>query len=663
MPGNKYEILKENIKISGTSHSLIIFAILLITISFTNLSSAQVNTNKKNNSNSISSLLNYGKQFEQSNPDSAWFYYEKAHQLALKNNNNVGLSDYFSHAIVLLNNAGKFEEALGFSNKTIDLGQELKDTVMLIKGFNNSANEYEYLGQFLQASRSYMEAIRLADKIGNKIMQQKLDNNIASVFIELKDYKKANEYADKAYSMTEIVKDTAEIGSILINLGVTELHLGKYDSALVHFNKAIIIGKYVNDITLVADAKLNLGDIYSRQNMLNKASKEYSEVKHLAEKLNLPDYNLYSLFSLALIKQKQLEFVQASRLTRKAITIGERIGAAIELREMYDTLSVLLEKTGDLKGSLVYRKKYEALSNSLLNARVRTSINSLQIQYQAAKKDKQIAEQNLQLEKNSAIIRSKNTLLTFLTIGLIGLTILILLSYRFYHQRQKLQEQRELNFRKERELLQLKAVMKGREEERKRISAEIHDDIGSSLTAIIYMTNNLNDKDHVSRLNAIDKIKSTASNVVEKMNEIIWSMNKDYDSLDDLITYIRYHAVELLECSNIEYRLNIPENIPLITISGEQRRNVYLAVKETLHNIIKHSNATKAEINFEFINGLQILIHDNGKGFDINNSRKFGNGLKNMQNRINSIKGHFSIKNDEGTTIKLEIPLNEDNIN
>lgn len=612
---------------------------------------------------SISYLLKYGSKFEQTAPDSAWYYYEKAHQIAKRNNNKLGLSQYISHAIVLLNNKGDYQKALDMSQETISLGNALKDTVILVKGYNNVANEYEYLGELQEASKNYIEALRLADLLGNPIMQQKLNNNIASVFIELKDYTQANIYASKAYNMSKANRDTAEMGSSLINLGVTESHLKKYDLAMDHLNEAIKIGSLVRDVTLIADARLNKGDIYTKENKLNYAQHEYEQVHLMAERMKMPDYNLYAIFSLALVAKLRNNNNKAATLIKHAIVIGEELSAKDELREMYNTLSTVLERTGDIRGALIYRKKYETLNDSIMNTQVKTNINRLQIQYKAAQKDKQIAQQNLQIEKNKSTIERENILLIFSVVGIVILLLLTVLIYRFYLQRKKLHQQTILNYEKEQEVVRLKAIMEGKEEERRRISREMHDDIGSSLTTIMYLGNNLNDKNEENRSGTIAKIIATAGNVVEKMNEIIWSMSSEYNTLDDLFAYIRYNIVGLLENHNINYTFNIPDEVPKLKLSGEKRRNIYLVIKESIHNVIKHSDATEVTLDFciykkdKTYNELRIEIHDTGKGMDISNSNKFGNGLKNMKYRMKTIEGKFTISSNKGTTVKMTLPL------
>lgn len=220
---------------------------------------------------------------------------------------------------------------------------------------------------------------------------------------------------------------------------------------------------------------------------------------------------------------------------------------------------------------------------------------------------------------------------------------------------------------KEREMLkaqnQLKeyekeiAVYKAQQEERERISADMHDELGSGMTAIRLMSEIARNKMKENTPVEIDKISSSADDVLNKMNAIIWSMNSGNDTLDNLVSYIRSYALEYFENTPILCRVKTPEQIPDKELSGDKRRNVFLAVKETLHNALKHSQASEIHIVIETGEQLMITISDNGSGIDLDHLRQFGNGLKNITRRMESIGGTFSIANRNGTITTLELPL------
>ena len=155
----------------------------------------------------------------------------------------------------------------------------------------------------------------------------------------------------------------------------------------------------------------------------------------------------------------------------------------------------------------------------------------------------------------------------------------------------------------------------------------------------------------------IDRISSSANEVLNKMNAIIWSMNSGNDTVDNLVSYIRSYAYEYFENTPIECKVISPEHISDKELVGDKRRNIFLCVKESLNNALKHSQASELTITMETNGCLKIIIHDNGRGIDLENIRQFGNGLKNITRRMESIGGTFTIANNNGTVTTLELPF------
>jgi len=201
------------------------------------------------------------------------------------------------------------------------------------------------------------------------------------------------------------------------------------------------------------------------------------------------------------------------------------------------------------------------------------------------------------------------------------------------------------------------AVYKAQQEERERISADMHDELGSGMTAIRLMSEIARNKMKENTPIEIEKISSSADDVLNNMNAIIWSMNSGNDTLDNLISYIRSWSLEYFENTPIDCKVNTPDSIPDKELTGDKRRNVFLCVKETLNNVMKHSKAELVTITIEANHSLKIEIADNGAGIDMQNLRQFGNGLKNIARRMESINGTFKIENRNGTVTTLNLPL------
>lgn len=201
------------------------------------------------------------------------------------------------------------------------------------------------------------------------------------------------------------------------------------------------------------------------------------------------------------------------------------------------------------------------------------------------------------------------------------------------------------------------AVYKAQQDERQRISSDMHDELGAGMTAIRLMSEIARNKMKENTPVEIDRISSSADEVLNKMNAIIWSMNSGNDTVDNLISYIRSYALEYLDATPIKCNVLTPEKIEPKELTGDKRRNIFLCVKETLNNALKHSGASLLKIEIEATHNLVIRITDNGIGIDMQKLREFGNGLKNIARRMELIGGTYSIENNNGTVTTLKLPL------
>jgi len=155
----------------------------------------------------------------------------------------------------------------------------------------------------------------------------------------------------------------------------------------------------------------------------------------------------------------------------------------------------------------------------------------------------------------------------------------------------------------------------------------------------------------------IEKISNSANELLNKMNTIIWTMTSSNDTVENLVAYMRSYAVEFFENTAIDCYFSMPASIPPREISGERRRNIFLSVKESLNNVLKHSQSSVVRINIIVNERLIIEIQDDGIGINMEKLRKFGNGLNNMKKRMTSIDGEFNIQNQEGTKTTFYLTL------
>ena len=215
-----------------------------------------------------------------------------------------------------------------------------------------------------------------------------------------------------------------------------------------------------------------------------------------------------------------------------------------------------------------------------------------------------------------------------------------------------------LNYKTEKQRMEF-AKLQAIEKERTRIATDMHDDLGAGLSRIKFLSESIRSKkggDGVIQKD-IEKIAAFSDEMAEKMGEIVWALNEKNDTVADLVAFTRSYANEYLSGQNIQCISDTPLNLPGTFITGEMRQNIFLSVKECLHNIVKHAHASEVYFSIRLNGGIEIVIHDNGKGIDWDNVRPFSNGLQNIQRRMLAIKGKAVFNNLQGTKVVLTVPM------
>jgi len=203
------------------------------------------------------------------------------------------------------------------------------------------------------------------------------------------------------------------------------------------------------------------------------------------------------------------------------------------------------------------------------------------------------------------------------------------------------------------------------ERERTRIAKDIHDHLGANLTRISLLSQSApGELENPAQAAAqLERIYNTSRELTRSMDEIVWAVNPQHDTLDSLASYLGNFAQEYLVSINIRCRLDMPLHLPHWPITAEMRHNVFLAFKEALHNVVKHSGADEVSVFLATDDdGFHLAVRDNGKGFDpatVSTRPGRGNGLKNMRQRLGKIGGRFEIQSapGAGTEIKFLVSV------
>lgn len=202
------------------------------------------------------------------------------------------------------------------------------------------------------------------------------------------------------------------------------------------------------------------------------------------------------------------------------------------------------------------------------------------------------------------------------------------------------------------------------DKERARIARDIHDDIGGNLTKILLLTElTLRDRGRPDKADKVPErvreISGTARQVMKSLDETVWAIDPQNDTLSDLITYLGQFAVNFLQNANISCQVDMPDRPLPRAVTADIRHDLFLATKEALHNVVRHARATEVTLRIAADeHGLTITIADNGCGFTGTPDQAGADGLRNMRQRMQEIGGDFRFQSvpGSGTTISLACP-------
>ena len=198
------------------------------------------------------------------------------------------------------------------------------------------------------------------------------------------------------------------------------------------------------------------------------------------------------------------------------------------------------------------------------------------------------------------------------------------------------------------------------EQMRNKISGELHDDLGSSLSGISMYSHMMSDFLRTGKYKQAEEsaniIQESATEMVSSLHELVWSISPGGDSIEKLVEKLEEYAAKMAAAGNMKIRMSVSNELSGFCLSVESRRNIYLFCKEAINNSVKYSMGNQLELAVTNVaDNLQFSVSDNGKGFE-EASARHGHGLMNMQKRANEIGGKFTLytKPGEGTFVSIE---------
>ena len=587
----------------------------------------------KEDTNKVNHLYNLGRELLYSNPDTSMILGNQALSLSEKATSKKHIADSYHIIALAYFLKGNYPSSLENNFKALALREELADKSGIAKSLGNIGNNYMHQADYPKALDYYFKGLKMLEELVDKMGIAIHLGNIGNAYYYQNDYTKALDYYFEALKMHEEFGNKQGIETCLANIGGVYADQGDKPKALDYYFKALKIAEELGNRDGISAHLGNIGFVYHVQKNYPKALDYSFNALKIAEELGDKNGIAINLSRIGSVYTETGKFAEAEEYLKKAIAICDSIGVMDYLRQSEESLSQLYDTTGRYKLALEHYKKAMVLRDTLFNQEKNKEFTRKEMNYEFEKKeaatkaefDKQMAVADVELKKQK--------LLKNFFIG--GLALLLILSYFVYN-----------NFRTANKL-KLQNI-------RNKIASDLHDDVGSTLNSISVYSEVTKQKSPTV-VDELEQIGDASRKIIEVMSDIVWTINPNNDTFENIISRMSTLAYNLLKAKNIEHTFQADESLNETKLSLESRRNFYLIFKEALNNLVKYSNATRASILLTRENGMiKLSVRDNGIGFDVTQTSK-GNGLLNMKNRADEMKAQLKIESEKGSGTNVEL--------
>lgn len=543
------------------------------------------------------------------------------------------------------------DELIEIFKQNIKDAEKLDYTEGKAMAYSKLSTAYNYRGDsYDKSTEALLTAIRIYESLDDKRKMAELYGGFGWV-MKRNNLDDAIGYMQSGISIARENNFREELRDLYNNYGVLKQWKNELDSAVYYFEEGLKIKQDLKDDFGIPYSLSNLAGAYLAKKEHDKAKELLRESIELRRVLE-DSVGLGENFTqLAEVYYDEKKYDEALQLFKESI----KIAIDKEYRKLeqfnYNYISDIYQLLNQADSALYYFKKFVEVKDEMFTETQEAKISELTIAYETEKKELALAESKIEIQR-------KNLLLY---LSLAGLLLLGLTGYLIYNQ----QRSKNVRLKKEMELQTALARIETQnklEEQRLRISRDLHDNIGSQLTFVI---SSLQYIQYQKKLkvedikNRVNDIGNFTQQTIHELRDTIWAMNKEKIVLSDLLSRIK----------NFINQLNIKENIIIdvasslelkteyIVFSALDGINVYRIIQESINNAIKHANAEEVIITFDDKQKFLIIdISDNGLGFDVELAKN-SNGLKNLQKRAGKLDAELTVssKKGKGTTVILKL--------
>jgi signal transduction histidine kinase len=530
----------------------------------------------------------------------------------------------------------KYAGGAGAEKQKIELEYELSRLLM-------REAKYKY------AIANYLELAAKAENLGMTGMMVRCNNSVGLAYMLLGQYDDAIKWFYKAVSVSLPYNEQYYGGAINNNLGSCYNNVGKYDSALLFVNKGLGIARYFERWNDVCNGLNIKADIFIKLKQNNKAEPLLLEAIEARKKIGNADNTASDMAQLAQYYATAGNYDKGIALAEAALDTLRKYNITSKLMFAYEALESNLKAKGDYKNANEVMRKMLILKDSLYSSNSESALSEIQAKYDVQKKEALITKQKLELLQNNLIFFGLALLVVLLGIGV----------YVAYRRLKAKQQNRIQSILEQEKIQRTQQVKEAESKERKRIAADLHDNLGVQANAIMHNAGMLKleqaDKNKIG-----ENLQQMAKEMLVNLRETLWAMKSDNITAGEI--WIR--LINFCQMMGRQYKaihISATGESPEITIASPRALNIVMIIQEAVSNAIQHASPSciKTESSKEN-NNWKITVTDDGAGFNYCEAKKKEGhyGLIHLEERAATAGVLLTIQSapGNGTTVMLIIP-------
>ncbi len=532
-----------------------------------------------------------------------------------------------------------------------------QDSMLLSKIYAEVSQSFGNTGDFRNTAYYLYKALEDVglNNLGEPPHLVTIYSNLASLFGQIGQYEESFLYLDQAERIARRQGYHRQLVSLLNIRGAALGMTGRYDEAQLSFEEGYRLAVQQDMKTQQALLMNSLGRVFLYKKDPEEAMRCFRKAELLSKGSHIRMIRISPYYPLGYTSFLLGDYKNAVRYLEYFLSESETIGMSFEVSNGHHTLADIYAQSGEYEKALAHERKYHNIRDSLMSKENVQAVRLLEVKYHTAEKDRELVRNALQLTRQQAQLKVKNLWILIISGGALMLTAFMVSLHRSNRNRQHLQAEQMRTWQQEREISQLKAIMKGEEQERARIARELHDGIGGMLVSASLTLGAVKEENpEVAHIRKLGDLRIILHDIASEVRKTAHNLMPDVLVRHSLEDALGIYCDNINAGNQLEIELQFQGNFDGLDKSVELL--LYRITQELVQNVVKHAHATYAAILIrQDGEKLSITVEDNGIGFDTD--RKYdGIGLQNLRYRVQALKGEISIMSAPGrnTTVYIE---------